>query len=262
MDRRDEIINSMKSEQDKTLAARIIDAAAEVQKFYSPVFTDFLDPAQTYKAGRILSRFQDMEFIAMPGTEKCERNIMAVYPDYMIPSDIHPPIEALRVTGNFKFENITHRDMLGAIMSLGIKREKTGDIILDGSEFYIYVSSDISYYIMVNLTKIKHASINCERVELCSVPEKADKYKIIKANVASLRLDSICSVGFGCSRTAISENIKTGGAKVNWEEERDLSRIVDPGDVISIKGKGRVILDSAGNETKKGRINITLKKII
>lgn len=252
----------MKSEQDKALAARVMDIAEQAAKFYSPAFTDFLDPAQMYKADKILEQFQGIEYSALPGAEKCERNIIAVYPDYMVPSDLQPPIEGLHVTGNFKFENITHRDILGAIMSLGIKREKTGDIILNGPEFYIYVSCDISYYIMLNLSKIKHASVRCERIDMYSVPEKMIRYKIIKANVASLRLDSICSAGFGISRSAISEEIKNGGAKVNWEEERNLSRIINPKDVISVKGRGRAILDSAGNETKKGRINITIKKII
>lgn len=252
----------MKDEQDKNLAARIIDAASEVSRLYSPVFTDFLDPAQTYKAGKILRQFSGIEYIPIPGIEKCERNIIAVYPDYMIPSDLKPPMEALHITGNFKFENISHRDILGAIMSLGIKREKTGDIILDGSEFYIYAANDISYYIMLNLTTIKHSHVSCERIDAASVPEKIDRYKIVKANIASLRLDSICGAGYGCSRTAISDEIKSGGIKVNWEEERNLSRILASGDVISVKGRGRVILDSVGSETKKGRINIILKKII
>lgn len=252
----------MRNEQDKALAARIIDAAAEAGRFYSPVFTDFLDPAQIYKAQKILEQFEGVEYIVLPGTEKCERNILSVYPDYMVPSDLQSPIDALHLKGSFKFENIAHRDILGALMSLGIKREKTGDIILDGPEIYLYASCDISSFIMLNLTKIKHSPVSCEIIGLDSVPEKVDKTKIIRANVASLRLDSICSAGFGDSRTSMSEEIKSGLVKVNWEEERDSSRIIAPGDVISVRGKGRVIFDSSVSETKKGRINVILKKII
>jgi RNA-binding protein YlmH len=262
LSKRDEIVKSISNEDDKILIVKVIDFVEQVQKFFEPRVTQFLDPSQILKAKRVLGQFEDVKYLVTSGVNGCERNIIIIYPYLMSEDEVNLPIIPLRVLINSKFECISHRDMLGALMSLGIKREKIGDIIINNNECFIIVFSDISYYIRINLTKIKHASVIINDIAFKEIPEIEQNFKLIASNVASLRLDSILSSGFGESRSSLSGEIIKGNVKVNWEEIRDLSMGITQGDTISLKGKGRIVIDSIGSTTRKGRINIVIKKII
>lgn len=262
MNKRYEIINNIKDAEDRIFAAKILDCIDQVQKYYEPRYTDFMDPSQITKAKKIIKQFDDINCLVTCGIEDCERNIIAFYPSYMSDKDIDLPIHILSVECKSKFDSISHRDILGALMNLGIKREKIGDIIISDNNYYIIVYSDISYYIALNLTKIKHTPTSVNYTEFKDIVRKQDNFKVIASSIASLRLDCILGCGFGESRSSISKEIVKGSVKVNYEVVTDLSRSVFEGDIISVKGKGRIILESVGGITKKGRINIIIKKII
>lgn len=262
MSKRDEILNSISNPEYKVLSAKIIDYIEQVEKYYEPRFTVFLDPAQVNKARNIIEQFNNVKYSVTCGVPNCERNIIAIFPFYMEEEDIELPINALCITGSSKFEIIGHRDILGAVMNLGIKREKIGDIILNNQKHYIIVYSDISSYISLNLSKIKHTPVSVDYIDFKDIPLKQNKFKEISTSVVSLRLDAVISAGFGESRSSISKEIVCGNVRVNWEGIQDLSFTIREGDTISLKGKGRIILDKIGSLTKKGRINIIIKKII
>ena len=259
---RDELVKNILNQDDKILIVKVIDFVEQVQKYFEPRFTQFLDPSQIAKVKKVLNHFVDVKYLITGGINGCERNIVAIYPCFMEDDEISLPIIPLRCLINSKFENISHRDMLGSLMSLGIKREKIGDIIINNNECFIIVLSDISYYIKMYLSKIKHAYVIADDIEFEKIPKTEQNFKIITSNVSSLRLDSILSSGFGESRSSLSSEIRKGNVKVNWDEVRDLSRIIFEGDTISLKGKGRILVESIGSITKKGRINIIIKKII
>lgn len=261
MDKRQKIIDSIGSEEYKELAAKIIDYIRQVQKYYEVRYTYFLDPTQISVAKNILQQFDDISYEVTSGIDNCERNIIAIFPEaYRTEGKL--PIVPLKIGGNFKFESITHRDILGALMNLGIKREKLGDIFVAEDVHFIIAYEDISAYICMNLDRIRNTSVKVNVDDFKNVSRDDIKYKVIKSTVSSLRLDAILSAGYGESRTGISKEIKSGNVKVNWEAVEDLSYSISSGDTISVKGKGRIIVDSVGGITKKGRINIIIKKLI
>lgn len=262
MSKRDKIIDSFKYDEDKNLAAKIIDFIEQVQKYYEPRYTVFLDPSQVMKGVGVIEQFHDIKHLVTCGVQGLERNIIAIYPDSMDEEELNLPVTALCISGQSKFEKINHRDILGALMNLGIKREKIGDIIINDDKCYIIVYNDISYYIIINLSKIKHTSVKIDYVEFDHVSQKQDKFKEIVSNTASLRLDAILSCGFGESRSSIVGEIMKGNVKVNFTEVKENSYIINEGDIISLRGHGRIVLDKVIGITKKGRINILIKKII
>lgn len=262
MSKRDKIIESFKHEEDKILAAKTMDCIEQVQKYFEPRFTQFLDPAQVIKVSRIIYQFNDIRYKATCGIEGCERNIIAIYPDRISEEKIELPVTALHLSCKSKFEKINHRDVLGALMNLGIKREKVGDIFVNDEDCYIIVYNDISYYIIINLNKIKRISIKVDYVDIDNILKKEVQYKEIFSNTASLRLDAILSCGFGESRSSLVDEITKGNVKVNWEVITESSRAINEGDTVSLKGKGRIILDKIVGKTKKDRINIIIKRVI
>lgn len=261
MNKRDSIIDSFKSSEDRVLVARIIDCVEHVERYYEPRFTRFLDPAEVYKSKKVIQNY-DVNYIVTSGVEGCERNIIAIFPDYMEKEQIEIPVSVLEVYCKNRFETVNHRDMLGALMGLGIKRENIGDIIQGDERYYVFVCSDICNYILMNLTMAKHTPLSVTKVGFEQVPNSKSNYKEIVSNVASLRLDSILKIGFGESRSSISKKVLEGDVKVNYEENRELSYPIKEGDVISLKGKGRIIVGSVGGTTKKGRINVVIKRLI
>lgn len=262
MSKRDNIIESFKYTEDKSFAAKIIDNIEQVEKYSEPKFTQFLDPAQVRKAERILVQYPSVKFEVTCGVDGCERNIISIFPDNMNEEDLKIPVSVLCISFTSRFEKLVHRDILGALMSLGIKREKIGDIIMDGDKCYLFVCSEIGYYIILNMDKIKHVHVKADYIELSQVPGKKESFKEIVSSIASMRLDSVLSCGYGESRSSIVHEIARGNVKVNWEEILSPSHIVNEGDTISVKGRGRIKVEKVDGTTRKGRIRIIIRKII
>ncbi|HBM79824.1 MAG: YlmH/Sll1252 family protein [Clostridiales bacterium] len=262
MDKRTGIIKYFNSPEDKEFASKIIDTIEQARKNRDVKYTQFLDPAQIKMAEKIIEQFDGIKYTISSGIENCERNIIAVYPDYASFEEIKLPLDAICISYNTKFEKIGHRDVLGAIMSLGIKREKVGDIFFNDNRCFIVVYKDISYYVLTNMTKIKHTPVKAEYIDFKDIKSREYEYKDVMSNVASLRLDSVLSSGFGESRRSISNEILNGNVKVNWEVTEEPHFIVQEGDTISLRGRGRIILYKVLGTTKKGRINILIKKVI
>jgi len=113
-----------------------------------------------------------------------------------------------------------------------------------------------------NLLKVGNANVEVTLRDVGDIQFKGPSFREIKATVASLRLDCVASSGFGISRSKIGEFIKAEKVSLNWEKTTSLTKQVSEGDTISIRGKGRVIVDKIGAMTKKGRISITLLKYL
>jgi len=158
--------------------------------------------------------------------------------------------------------SVSHRDYLGSLIGLGIKREKIGDILIKDEHCLVIVENDVADYIKYNLEKVGNIKVELDYVGLDSLQAREQKVKEIRTTVASLRLDSVASAGFGMSRSKVQEYIRAEKVNLNWETTTSLKKSVKEGDLISIRGKGRVLVQEIGGTTKKDRISVYLKKFI
>lgn len=263
-----EIIEKFNNIEDKTLLARILDKAIQAEKSRSITNTDFLDPYQQKLALKALNGPKGMnclgevEYCFNGGFEEAERKIITFSGKYDLGNEWENPIKILNIELRAD-ANLSHRDYLGSIMGLGIKREKIGDIIVKENSATVIVLKDIAEYILYNLQKIGRISTNVEYGSPEDISStELSKFKEIKCTVPSLRLDCIVSHGFGLSRSKTVPLFSANRVFLNWEPESKLSAQIKEGDVISIKGKGRIILSEIGNVTRKGRIAVVIKKLI
>lgn len=242
----------------KEKISMFMDKIIRAKRTWEESFTDFLNPDEQIFLKRICLD-EDVYFGLMGGKGYFERAVSVISLEQYNGSF---PIDIVRIMGNFKFEKLNHRDYLGALLSLGIRREKIGDINVfdDGAE--VWLSNEISDYICYNLTKIKHTGIKCEKILYNEAREKIQNFKDMKANVPSMRLDCIISSLAKLSRSEAASIIKGGQVKVNYNVEDEFSRKINEGDLISIKGYGRYQIDSIINITKSQRLNILVKKFI
>ena len=163
---------------------------------------------------------------------------------------------------NEKFsDELTHRDYLGALMNLGIEREKLGDILTDGTEAYLFCMADIAPYLCENLNKVRHTSVSCVQIALeacCMRPQ----YEELSVNVASERLDAVISAVWKLSRGISAELIAGEKVFVDGQTARQAGSGIPEGARVSVRGYGKFIYEGAERETKKGRLYVKVRRFV
>jgi len=175
-------------------------------------------------------------------------------------SDADFPIACVEIKPlNEKFADaLTHRDFLGAVMNLGIKRETVGDIIVDGKCGYVICLDGIADYICENLTRVRHTSVKAER---SAIPENtAERYETVTVFAASKRLDVLIGAVYSLSRSEASRLIASERTFINSVLTLSASKTVADGETVSVRGYGRFTLSGETGTTKKGRLVLEIKK--
>ena len=171
------------------------------------------------------------------------------------------PKTYFEIEGNFKFKSISHRDYLGALLNLGIKREKIGDIIIHDNFCQVVVSEDICDFIIINLEKVSKNKVKVKEITVKDIIESEQNFKEISFTVSSLRLDSVIGGVYNLSRSESLKIIKGEKVHVDYEKIISPSKEIKTNSLISVRGHGRAIIE-IGDMTKKGRIKIRAKIII
>ncbi len=169
-------------------------------------------------------------------------------------------INILKIKYNRKYLVPNHRMILGNLMSLGIKREVIGDIVITGEDCYIITSSEITKFLISELKVMNNVPIELELFE--GVLTNEEKYDIKKCFVSSLRLDNIIAAMYNMSRNIAQEFIASDLVKVNQVSCQNNSHQVKENDIISIRGKGRMKVISVGGLSRSERIIVELGKLL
>ncbi len=244
--------------EDKLILSRAEDAVLICERKYQIKTVGFLNPHQRVIIKKNIYPSVDVTMSFEGGYDDAERTLMVCAPEFLA-AEIDDILKVIKVTGR-DVASLTHRDYLGSLMGLGITRENIGDIIVSGSGAYIFVKAEIADYIVNNLDKIgrhgvKTTICKCKEVE---IPKPMTKE--IAGTVSSLRLDAVLSVAAGIARGRAAELISSGAVSLNFEVCESVSEKVEEGDLISVRGIGRMRLERIGNLTRKGRISITIAR--
>ena len=247
---------------ERAIGVEVIDGAELAWKTNQPQTTDFYDPHQVKVAKSILDSVPEVSFLSFGGYRQAERNRLVIYPQMYLMETIASPVAVLEAQGNFQFQEISHRDCLGSILSTGIKRDKVGDIIVTDTGCQVVVAAELSEYLQAQWTQIHNTPVVVKEIDEGQIAVEPERVKEIKTTVPSLRLDAVASSGFGTSRTRRAREIKAERLKVNWKTVNSASYVVEEGDVISIRGRGRVIVEKVTGQTRKGRLGLLLKRLM
>lgn len=237
----------------KYIESKISDKINEYYLTGNVVITNFLDPLEQMQASNILKNIPNVIF---GGYDEAERKLAFVGADDDF-EHFSSFICVIRVTSN---EKLNHRNILGSVLGLGIKREMIGDILINENSCDIIVMKNISEYLLNNLKSIGRDKVSVQELEINELRVPIENIKEINASVSSLRVDAIVSAGFGISREKSVELIKGEMVKVNFLEVKSSSKQISVGDVISVRGKGRLEIASIMGNTKSGRIKVLLRK--
>lgn len=202
------------------------------------------------------------QYVTYGGYGLSERQMVAFLPDALYYAFQYPfrILEIQPLNRRFS-EELGHRDYLGAVMNLGIERCKLGDIMIDGEKALLFVREELADYVIENLTRIKHTS-----VQVHTAPELAasyePRYEELKGTVASVRLDSVLSLAYPLSRSKLTAYIEGGRVFVNGKLITSNGYRLKEGDIISVRKMGRIVYDGVLSETKKGRYLAAIRRYL
>lgn len=252
----------LKGVENRETVARVIDSAEQAIKTWEGVQTDFLSPPEYFEVQQAFNRLTEVQIVAWGGYPQAERQRLAIARSEL-PLDIQQvELVALEIAGNFLFDPASHRDFLGALLGTGIVRDKVGDIIVLGERgAQAIVVPDLAEFLEMNLTQVRSVPVKTQRIDLSELKVREPKKKEMTTVEASLRLDAVASAGFGMSRSKMADLIEAGDVRVNWKEISSASHQVKSGDLIAIRGKGRVEVGEVAT-TKKDRFRVQLTRFV
>lgn len=250
----------LKCVENRDSLVRVIDRAEQAIKTWEVVLTDFLSPPELAELQKVFSRLTDVQIVAWGGYEQAERQRVAIARAEIPLDKSQVELVALEIAGNFLFDTATHRDFLGAMLGTGIVREKTGDVIVLGERGAQAIATpEIAEFLEMSLTQVRSVPVKTQRIDLSELKIREPKKKELTTVEASLRLDAIASAGFGMSRSKMSELIDGGDVRVNWKDITQASYQVKTGDLVAIRGKGRLEVGDI-MVTKKERYRVQLTR--
>ncbi len=248
------------NKDEKLLISRLVDIYEEALRSGYVKSGRFLTGREQNIAASVFSALK-ADFALLGGYSDAERKILVCYCDDVFKDIFALPVKILDIKCKFGNE-LSHRDYLGSLMGLGIKRELFGDILCDENGAKIFVMEEIADYVKEQLQKVGRYGVTVIVSDITRVEIPPKKYKELSFTVNSMRLDGIVSGCTGVSRNLSSALIDGGNVTVNWEDILNASKNLCEGDIISIKGYGRFMLSEIGGTTRKGRTFIKVKKYI
>ncbi|MBP1992779.1 YlmH family RNA-binding protein [Paenibacillus eucommiae] len=223
--------------------------------------TDFLDPRQAFIVSTLANRNPDAGCRFDGGYAKAERRRAIIAPDYRQLDEEDMGISVLAVTsGDGKFLTLDHGDYMGAILGLGMKRDKIGDIHVLAGGCHCLVTTDAANYLHMNLSQVHRVHVQTELLPLDKLETSQVKLEELALSVASLRMDGIISDVFRLSRAKVLVPIQAGRCRVNWKFEEDPSKPLKEGDIVSMQGFGRFQVLAVEGITKSGRVRVKIGK--
>ncbi len=253
----------MKSENvlstDNAWLKRLEDFEQSCLRYKSVRFSRFATPHDlvVFRARYTLSA--DVSVLVYGGADDCERAQIGFFPDFLEPDVSLFPITPILVTDVTGF---THRDILGSVLGLGVKREMVGDIFVDGANAVIMCDSQIQDFLLFNLKTVGRKKVSVSLYDGREGVSLAHAFETLRCVVASLRLDACVSAMTNLSRNDATDYILGEKVSVNFCQATSPSKKLCEGDVISVRHYGRFRLGSVLGETRKGRLSVEFKKYI
>lgn len=258
----------MKEKDDKILLAQVSDKIEMCENKNKIEYTNFLDLAQIELVQNYIDKLKIENYISYGGYEQSERKLFVIYPEKfnstVVEKNLVSIVKIVRIQLPDELKGkYAHRDYLGAVIKLGVKREKVGDIIVDNDGADIIVEKDISKFLLENLsglTRFSKSKITIEKIDnLRTVEVRREEREII---VSSLRLDNVISELARCSRNKALDIINMERIFVNFQCETKKTKQIKTGDMVTIRGKGRFYIKELVGQTKSGRVIVKIEKFV
>ena len=258
-----ELLNRFsKDSEERVVLARVLDQMERAQRRSIPCATQFLSSAQRAAAEPLLAASGHPKCLFTGGYEGAERTICVFLPDWQEAEDYDPGDDLSAVEAAFPPNaQLSHRDLLGGLMGIGLTREKVGDILVRKENAQV-ILREAAPILLSQFDQAGRYRLKLREIPLSQLAPVPVQVKVVHDTVAALRLDSVLAVGFSISRSKAAQLISAGRCAVNWQDTTKGDLTLRAGDVISCRGLGKCVLTEVGGPSKKGRILIVLERYV
>ena len=234
--------------------SRMLDLLDKAERYRKVFFTPFLNAYEL----EILKKLPHTCFIYEDGGyEKAERKRVALS---YYEEEIEIPVICLCASFDEKYNKISHRDVLGALMNMGIEREVIGDILVSEGMIYLIIAKEMAEYVMYSLSQIKRCTVHfkeCE--EIISIEEKME---YTETTISSFRLDVLVGIMAHISREKAQMLIRAGKVKVNQVVLEESNFLCHNNSTVSIQRYGRFCVEDTNRVSRKGRHIVRIGKYV
>ena len=255
---RDNIDKIAHTPEDRLLLAKVWDKINAGIRRNIPANTGFLSQRELELCRFLFGDAQGLT--AFGGYPDAERKMLCYLPDYMEGSEEYPLV-CLRATF-YEGDSPSHRDFLGALMGASISRETIGDICVGKGSCDFFVTEEIAPYILQNFTGAGRVKMRLNQIPLSEVAVPEPEIKEIRDTLASIRLDSVIASGFRIGRSLAAQYVTQGKAAIDGLPCEKPDKPVIEGAKISVRGLGKIKLESVNGQTKKGRISVVIHRYV
>ncbi len=254
---RKKLLSSSSDAETATLLSHLYDLCIKAEKTGKPFFSDFLSPAEAQEAEKAFLHKADVPVSFFGGYDDAER-VVACFGEI---SDEPWPIVPVEIATK-NSSTLSHRDCLGTVLSLGLKRSGIGDIVIDGHRAIVFATATLADFISQNVTKIGGTGVKLKILDEADAAVPQRQYKEKETSLSSMRLDCVVSAAVGKSRSGASALIDRALVFVNYKEITSQSYTVCDGDVVTVRGEGKFLIQTDNRLTRKGRIFVKILKYI
>ena len=214
----------------------------------------FLEPGAQVALAQRAAREAGVEVALGGGYPGAERVVAAFY-RWEPPEDFG--VVRLLAQWNGKYGAPGHRDLLGALLGTGVEREMLGDILLCSGCARVFVLEEIASYLLSNWDSAGRVKLRvCREEGDFEPPEPEGVY--LRETVNSPRIDAIVAAGYGLSREQAQRLVRQGMVKRNHLECARADARVEAGDLISVRGYGRLRVEEELGKTRRDRLAVRL----
>ncbi len=250
------------SQEEHPFVERALDWIDQVIHRQRSYLTSFLDPRQQQIVKMLVQRESDLSLEAEGGYPEAERRRLLLLPLFQTAEEGDFQLVFLRLYYPMQ-SRVEHRDILGSLMGLGIKRELFGDILIqkNSNRTDLIVAAEIADYVFLHLSHVGRTKVRMERLQREEVIIPPRSFETWKVSVASLRVDTMVAEGFRLSRSKAVQLIRNKRCQVNWRPIDNPATPIHVEDVISLRGAGRIYVLGIEGVSRKNRIQVQLGKI-
>lgn len=267
---RQEILGKFTNDEDRLLASKLLDKIEFTSKRNSIEYTDFLDMRQRQMLEKLMKDIKFINYVAYGGYKTAERTIIIIFPNKLEELfkddqfDYNTIFGFIRITLPNELKRMySHRDYLGAVIKIGVKREKVGDIITSADGAEIIVLKDTERYILNGLKELtRFSKAEFESIKMDEMKIEEPKTQVLNIIIPSMRTDCIVSEIIRTSRAKATEIIKEERVFINHEPIIKGAKEVKTNDIITVRGKGRFKVGKIINSTKKGNLVMEIEKYV
>ena len=259
MDKEKLLSRAAGTSEERFLLGRVLDRYEQHERKNIPVYTSFLSPQEQALCESLLHASGVSEgFSFWGGYAGAERKRLCFLPDWLEAAE-DTAVRVLRC--RFYHENsLTHRDLLGSLMAMGVKRETLGDILVSERSADVMTAGPAADFLLQGWDSAGREALQVAEITPAELLVPAEKCRFIKTTVSSLRLDSVTASAFSLSRGKAAELIEGGKAQLNWRDCLKPDKPVNAGDTVTVRGLGKCTVEEVGGLSKKGRYLMTLKR--